>query len=130
MFGRAGGFAGARAALAYFEVIIDCNLAAAENELSRLPSKDPTILAVRAIARTAAGDVEQAVALQRKVIDSDPVFAQWHINLAGNLLRLRQYDEAESALRRALELQPKRSEERRVGKECCTPCRSRWSPYH
>ena len=25
---------------------------------------------------------------------------------------------------------PARSEERRVGKECCTPCRSRWSPYH
>ena len=23
-----------------------------------------------------------------------------------------------------------RSEERRVGKECCTPCRYRWSPYH
>src|SRR6187397_3432420 len=23
-----------------------------------------------------------------------------------------------------------RSEERRVGKERCTPCRSRWSPYH
>src|SRR3546814_12221084 len=23
-----------------------------------------------------------------------------------------------------------RSEERRVGKECVTPCRSRWSPYH
>src|SRR6187397_396187 len=23
-----------------------------------------------------------------------------------------------------------RSEERRVGKECCTPCRSRWSPDH
>ena len=27
-------------------------------------------------------------------------------------------------------LQLFRSEERRVGKECCTPCRSRWSPYH
>ena len=27
-------------------------------------------------------------------------------------------------------LQPVRSEERRVGKECCTVCRSRWSPYH
>ena len=25
---------------------------------------------------------------------------------------------------------PKRSEERRVGKECSSPCRSRWSPYH
>ena len=24
----------------------------------------------------------------------------------------------------------KRSEERRVGKECVQPCRSRWSPYH
>ena len=23
-----------------------------------------------------------------------------------------------------------RSEERRVGKECIPPCRSRWSPYH
>ena len=25
---------------------------------------------------------------------------------------------------------PPRSEERRVGKECEVPCRSRWSPYH
>src|SRR3546814_16865183 len=26
--------------------------------------------------------------------------------------------------------QVKRSEERRVGKECVSTCRSRWSPYH
>src|SRR3546814_14741911 len=26
--------------------------------------------------------------------------------------------------------QPPRSEERRVGKECVSTCRSRWSPYH
>src|SRR3546814_18821311 len=25
---------------------------------------------------------------------------------------------------------PGSSEERRVGKECVSPCRSRWSPYH
>ena len=25
---------------------------------------------------------------------------------------------------------PVRSEERRVGKECVSTCRSRWSPYH
>src|SRR3546814_11682108 len=25
---------------------------------------------------------------------------------------------------------PSRSEERRVGKECASTCRSRWSPYH
>src|SRR3546814_7125941 len=27
-------------------------------------------------------------------------------------------------------MQAKRSEERRVGKECVSTCRSRWSPYH
>ena len=27
-------------------------------------------------------------------------------------------------------MQEVRSEERRVGKECSEPCRSRWSPYH
>src|SRR3546814_11533372 len=29
-----------------------------------------------------------------------------------------------------LYLAEKRSEERRVGKECVSTCRSRWSPYH
>src|SRR3546814_7171931 len=31
---------------------------------------------------------------------------------------------------RAGHRQPGRSEERRVGKECVSTCRSRWSPYH
>src|SRR3546814_11245590 len=30
----------------------------------------------------------------------------------------------------AIPLSPERSEERRVGKECVSTCRSRWSPYH
>src|SRR3546814_18819479 len=30
----------------------------------------------------------------------------------------------------AVSFQPNRSEERRVGKECVSTCRSRWSPYH
>ena len=29
-----------------------------------------------------------------------------------------------------LRLLARRSEERRVGKECASKCRSRWSPYH
>src|SRR3546814_4690132 len=37
--------------------------------------------------------------------------------------------EIEVALQR-LELPAERSEERRVGKECVSTCRSRWSPYH
>ena len=32
--------------------------------------------------------------------------------------------------RRATDELDARSEERRVGKECYQPCRSRWSPYH
>ena len=37
------------------------------------------------------------------------------LNIVGNMNR--QYDD-------------RRSEERRVGKECRIGCRSRWSPYH
>ena len=33
-------------------------------------------------------------------------------------------------LGRSGDVLPRRSEERRVGKECFVPCRSRWSPYH
>src|SRR3546814_12618179 len=32
--------------------------------------------------------------------------------------------------RKMLRQSLKRSEERREGKECVSPCRSRWSPYH
>src|SRR3546814_15866790 len=32
--------------------------------------------------------------------------------------------------RGSIETAKRRSEERRVGKECVSTCRSRWSPYH
>src|SRR3546814_6926007 len=35
-----------------------------------------------------------------------------------------------SAIGRVFEAIPGRSEERRVGKECVSTCRTRWSPYH
>src|SRR3546814_11620694 len=37
---------------------------------------------------------------------------------------------AKASLRRDREIGEERSEERRVGKECVSTCRSRWSPYH
>ena len=37
---------------------------------------------------------------------------------------------AKAALNNEEEDKAVRSEERRVGKECYQPCRSRWSPYH
>src|SRR3546814_16596675 len=44
----------------------------------------------------------------------------------GNLLDLVADQHGDRAAGRA----PARSEERRVGKECASTCRSRWSPYH
>ena len=38
--------------------------------------------------------------------------------------------ENKSALLKTKPTANNRSEERRVGKECCSWCRSRWSPYH
>src|SRR3546814_5777757 len=35
-----------------------------------------------------------------------------------------------SCIRLSLMVELERSEERRVGKECVSTCRSRWSPYH
>src|SRR3546814_13397984 len=46
--------------------------------------------------------------------------AQWFEDVANSAPRLR------SGAAQA----PRRSEERRVGKECVSKCRSRWSPYH
>src|SRR3546814_12362177 len=39
-------------------------------------------------------------------------------------------DRARAGLAIAAGIRPQRSEERRVGKECVSTCRSRWSPYH
>ena len=40
-------------------------------------------------------------------------------------------DQVQAYIDQALDLpENPRSEERRVGKECVSTCRSRWSPYH
>src|SRR3546814_1990505 len=39
-------------------------------------------------------------------------------------------DEPQTRPTRASAAKARRSEERRVGKECVSTCRSRWSPYH
>src|SRR3546814_16031779 len=46
------------------------------------------------------------------------------------LMRGRTRDEAAAEMRAAGLSAEQRSEERRVGKECVSTCRSRWSPYH
>ena len=70
-----------------------------------------------------ASDVEEAIAAARRAFDS-----VWSKTAPGERAKLlgRVADLLDAqADRMAL-----RSEERRVGKECRMPCRSRWSPYH
>ena len=50
----------------------------------------------------------------------DHLSASYHVSSVSNFRDVKQ---------EIIAFQP-RSEERRVGKECSEPCRSRWSPYH
>src|SRR3546814_12963134 len=50
---------------------------------------------------------------------------------ATGMRRLRRRQEEEAGRERFIVISfSGRSEERRVGKECVSTCRSRWSPYH
>src|SRR3546814_19402671 len=58
----------------------------------------------------------------------------WGAHVRG-LNRLHQFDKVEivhitTPAESYNALEEMRSEERRVGKECVSTCRSRWSPYH
>ena len=66
---------------------------------------------------------EQAVSAFRQAVMLEPSNMRTRYFLATALMDAGKDDEAR------IELE-KRSEERRVGKECSLTCRSRWSPYH
>ena len=71
-----------------------------------------------------------------KSLSFDPNSDTWGLNFSRSLetrnedmawvSRNRRWDPSSAGLMTGLS----RSEERRVGKECSSPCRSRWSPYH
>ena len=52
------------------------------------------------------GELEQAIELTREALATEPLRANWYNWLAGYLSGLNRLDEAERAIRRALELQP------------------------
>jgi TolB-like protein len=96
----------AQAHLAYFDIMVDWDVAAAERRLANLSSNEAVTLVTHSLVRRARGDTEGSIALQRTVIDSDPLWVTWYTNLASTLVHRGQYDDAESALRKATELQP------------------------
>src|SRR3546814_20454543 len=65
--------------------------------------------------------IPEAVFLSTKIVVMSPRPGRIIDVIDSNLPRDRRLDIRET---------PERSEERRVGKECVSTCRSRWSPYH
>src|SRR3546814_19635228 len=55
------------------------------------------------------------------------IFADRH---CGDRLDVHSVDATRLQAVAAVRFMTQRSEERRVGKECVSTCRSRWSPYH
>ena len=74
-----------------------------------------------ALITGAARGIGKAVALK---------FASEGADIAFTDLAINEVAEATIAELQAYGVKVKRSEERRVGKECVSSCRSRWSPYH
>src|SRR3546814_7135173 len=69
----------------------------------------------------------------RRAMHEQPGIAWANRSLSVSYLRLGEplkARESLDALRRSCPDLTVRSEERRVGKECVSTCRSRWSPYH
>ena len=95
----------AHSALAYV-YINDWNLAAAEAELKKITNETQPGRNMSAVLRVCQGRVEEAIALQKRAIEADPVFALYHRNLASLFTTAGRLDEAERELGKAIELQP------------------------
>ena len=64
--------------------------------------------------------------LGRRILDTGHHQVNFAIVAAGENAASPHHEASDREVRPGDE----RSEERRVGKECSSPCRSRWSPYH
>src|SRR3546814_17032929 len=90
---------------------------------ARLVRGDAQRVALLAQQRVAA--VARAVGLDAELVREVHDPAARRIELADRVQALDERALALDARQRR-----RRSEERRVGKECVSTCRSRWSPYH
>jgi TolB-like protein/Tfp pilus assembly protein PilF len=85
----------------------DWNAADADNRRGlELAPNDGNTLFYRGNLLATLGQLEQAVALTRQALTSDPLNSRWHNWLGIYLSGLGRLDEAEQAIRKAIELQP------------------------
>jgi TolB-like protein/Flp pilus assembly protein TadD len=93
----------ARSALAYGSINA-WDLPGAEAELG--DADDNAMRNILSIVRACQGRFEEAIQLEKQSIASDPANAIYHSILGEHLISAGRYDEAELALRKAIELQP------------------------
>jgi len=89
--------------------VADFNWRGAEAEFRRameLAPNDSYAKFQLGLRLAAFGDVEQAIEFTRQALITEPLRANWYNWLATYLSGLNRFDEAEQAVRRALELQP------------------------
>jgi TolB-like protein/Flp pilus assembly protein TadD len=99
----------AHSMLAYLHINADWDLPAAEAELERANDKTPNVGHVLAIVRSCQGRNEEAIQLEKQAIAGDPANSVFLFSLGSFLLDAERFDEARSALRKAIELRPEAS---------------------
>ncbi len=99
----------ARSAMALISMSADWNLGAAEALLEGSNPKTATTSAALSNLRAAQGRVDEALQLQKQAVALDPAFGLYRRNLALRLTLADQLAEAETELRKAVELQPQAS---------------------
>lgn len=77
-----------------------------EREAAALDPNDTLVLAAAGNNSVTRGDIDEAIALQRRVVAQDPLSSTQRINLAVILFANGQLDKAMSEFRRALDLSP------------------------
>jgi TolB-like protein/Flp pilus assembly protein TadD len=107
--GLSPGFSDAHLAQGYLFLRADFNWRGAEAEYRRaaeLAPNDANAKFAFGNQLTTFGEMEQAVELTREALATEPLRADWYNWLAVYLSALNRLDEAEQAIRRAIELQP------------------------
>lgn len=94
----------------YLLMLRDFDWRGAEAELKRaveLAPDDGDALYMLGLVRASQGDLAQAVELTRRALQLNPRSADWYRWLVAYLMPLGRLDEAEQAIGKAIELQPK-----------------------
>src|SRR3546814_19366478 len=92
--------------------------------ICRLVNKNRKEHGIRCSVESTAGSIYNLNALRQGELEFGIVQSDWEYHAANGTSQFKEQG-PDTDLRSVF-----RSEERRVGKECVSTCRSRWSPYH